>query len=98
MKTAWINAINLVSDTYRLILVGKLIHLIWIWLFVICNLILGTKSDMRKTDPHSCVSKTAIFKMVKEINATFYVECSAKNNENVSDVFDAALTAILKNP
>ncbi|KAI9495652.1 Sec3p Rho1p complex [Zychaea mexicana] len=67
-------------------------------------LLVGCKKDLR-TDPATVeqlrkeqqtpVSYGRGLSMAREIGALDYIECSAKLNENVEDVFDAAVRATL---
>ncbi|KAH0787005.1 Rho GTPase [Histomonas meleagridis] len=55
-------------------------------------LLVGTKSDLRKSKPNDqCVSKEEALLMAKQIQAFDYLECSALLNEGVKEVFDNAI-------
>ncbi|KAK9680137.1 Ras family [Popillia japonica] len=50
-------------------------------------ILVGTKSDLRKTLSET-ISKEEILKLVKDIKASGYVECSAFTKDGVDDVFN----------
>eukprot|EP01088_Endostelium_zonatum_P018035 TRINITY_DN5621_c3_g1_i1.p1 TRINITY_DN5621_c3_g1~~TRINITY_DN5621_c3_g1_i1.p1 ORF type:complete len:197 (-),score=50.92 TRINITY_DN5621_c3_g1_i1:2-592(-) len=68
------------------------------------KLLVGTKSDTRE-DPESLerlqskklkpVTTEDGLKMSKQINATQYVECSARTQKGLREVFDTAIRAVL---
>ncbi|KAH0786174.1 rho-related GTP-binding protein RhoG-like [Histomonas meleagridis] len=55
-------------------------------------LLVGTKTDLRSsTSPDQCVTYEEGVMMGKQIQAFEYVECSARENDGVKDVFDKAI-------
>ena len=55
-------------------------------------LLVGTKSDLRRsTPPTQCISTEEAALMAKQIQAFDYIECSALLNEGVKEVFDNAI-------
>jgi small GTP-binding protein len=65
-------------------------------------ILVGTKSDMRgdssvaeelATRGQAMVTEEQALQMVKTIGAIRYIECSALTQENLKDVFDAAIKA-----
>ncbi|KAG8035918.1 hypothetical protein G9C98_003044, partial [Cotesia typhae] len=63
-------------------------------------LILGvsTKGDLRNGDPKNFISLIDCKKMKKKIHAFNYVECSAKLQEGLDEVFSDSIKAVLKKP
>ncbi|KAK9692647.1 Ras family [Popillia japonica] len=59
-------------------------------------ILVGTKSDLRKTLSET-ISKEEILKLVKDIKASGYVECSAFTKDGVDDVFNEAVRVAAKN-
>ncbi|KRT81310.1 ADP ribosylation factor [Oryctes borbonicus] len=58
--------------------------------------LVGTKSDLRNT-PNETISKEEILKLVKEIKAHSYVECSAYTKDGIDNVFNEAVRVAAKN-
>lgn len=59
-------------------------------------IILGTKSDLRMEDSKKCVTEIEGKKMKKKIGATAFVECSAKNKDRLTEVFEQAVKSARK--
>lgn len=59
-------------------------------------IILGTKSDLRVEDSKKFVTEIAGNKMKKKIDAKAFVECSAKNKERLTEVFEHAVKSLRK--
>ncbi|GJQ67337.1 hypothetical protein Trydic_g8233 [Trypoxylus dichotomus] len=55
----------------------------------------GTKSDLRNTF-NETISKDEILKLVKQIKAHSYMECSAYTKDGVDDVFNEAVRVAAK--
>lgn len=58
----------------------------------------GTKSDLRVPKSNKFVTTSEGKKLKKKIGAYAFVECSAKQNENLHDVFVEAVHAVTKKP
>ena len=58
-------------------------------------ILVGTKSDLRKKVPaQETLVTTAQAKACRQkVSASSYLECSAKENDNIEAVFDAAIKA-----
>lgn len=54
-------------------------------------MIVGTKSDMRGQKDQECVSKEEAQKLAEKLKAIGYVECTAKQNQGVQEVFLACI-------
>ena len=57
--------------------------------------LVGTKSDLREDGKADCVSSDEGEAKANQIGAACYIECSALKNENVKEVFEAAVRASL---
>ncbi|XP_074106564.1 ras-like GTP-binding protein RhoL [Cotesia typhae] len=60
--------------------------------------LVGTKGDLRNGDPKNFISLIDCKKMKKKIHAFNYVECSAKLQEGLDEVFSDSIKAVLKKP
>ncbi|CAL8125767.1 unnamed protein product [Orchesella dallaii] len=59
-------------------------------------ILVGTKSDLRKEkSPNICISDTEARKMKSKIRANAFIECSAKTQENLEQVFTEAVRAVM---
>ena len=63
-------------------------------------MLVGNKTDLRKTDVFArsnqgFVKMEEVYAMAVKIGAHTYVECSAKQNDGVKEVFQTAALAIL---
>lgn len=67
------------------------------WHTIILFYIPATKTDLRETQTDS-VTTAEGRRMRKKINASRYIECSAKANEGLPDVFNEAVRAVIKKP
>jgi GTPase SAR1 family protein len=56
-------------------------------------ILIGLKSDLRKRE--NCVSRSDGEKTAKRIMASGYLECSAKTQDGLYDVFDMAIKVML---
>jgi Ras-related C3 botulinum toxin substrate 1 len=56
-------------------------------------ILVGTKTDLRNEKGGDSIDKSEGVAMAKKIKAVKYLECSAKLNEGVKEVFDAAIRA-----
>lgn len=59
--------------------------------------LVATKTDLRETQADS-VTTAEGRRMRKKINASRYIECSAKANEGLQEVFIEAVRAVIKKP
>lgn len=59
--------------------------------------LVGTKTDLREAQA-DCVTVAEGRRMRKKINASRYVECSAKANEGLQEVFIEGVRAVIKKP
>lgn len=57
----------------------------------------ATKTDLREGQS-DCVTTPEGRRMRKKINASRYIECSAKANEGLPEVFIEAVRAVIKKP
>jgi small GTP-binding protein len=58
-------------------------------------MIVGTKTDLRDSAPDAVLLQEGKA-LAQQVGAFAYVECSAMQNENVTEVFDRAINQILK--
>ncbi|CAG5079097.1 Similar to RhoL: Ras-like GTP-binding protein RhoL (Drosophila melanogaster) [Cotesia congregata] len=58
----------------------------------------STKGDLRNGDQKGVISLNDCKKMKKKIHAFKYVECSAKLQEGLDEVFSDSIKAVLKKP
>jgi small GTP-binding protein len=59
-------------------------------------LLVGTKADLRESEPESALSLEDGVAMAQQIGAIDYIECSAIKCQGVKDVFDRAIVAAVK--
>lgn len=58
----------------------------------------GTKSDLRVPNSQKFITLAEGKKLKQKIRAFALVECSAKKKQNLEDVFDEAVRAVMKKP
>eukprot|EP00483_Globobulimina_turgida_P000371 UN00371 len=58
-------------------------------------IIVATKTDIREENNPNHITSQEGQKLVKELSAVAYVECSAKTMNNINGVFDVAIRAVL---
>ncbi|KAK8885722.1 hypothetical protein M9Y10_041174 [Tritrichomonas musculus] len=58
-------------------------------------ILIGTKSDLWNPDEEGAITQSQIDDVAKQINAFKTINCSARNNENICDIFDLAIGAYL---
>ena len=61
-------------------------------------LLVGTKLDIRRQDPASCIQPEEGRKMVQELGLSGYAECSSRTDEGLRNVFIEAVRLVLKKP
>ena len=59
-------------------------------------MLVGTKIDLRNDKNTNCVSRDEGIKMVEEIGAKGYMECSALTQHNIKEMFEEAVRIALK--
>lgn len=59
---------------------------------------IGTKSDLRISESNEIITPHECKKMKKKIKACKYMECSAKMQEGLDEVFIEAVRSVLKRP
>jgi small GTP-binding protein len=57
-------------------------------------LLVGLKGDLRASRKN-CLAPEAIRAVCDQVNASAYIECSAKHNENIKKLFDEALRLVV---
>ena len=58
-------------------------------------ILVGTKLDLREDANVECVSKAEGEALREELKGAKYIECSARTQENLKPVFDAAIQIVL---
>jgi predicted GTPase len=58
--------------------------------------LVGTKSDLWNKAEPGAITQADIDSMAAQIKAYKAIQCSAKKNENIGDVFDLAIAAVLQ--
>lgn len=57
--------------------------------------VVGTKIDLRNSQDEGLISTEEGREFTKQMGGAQYCECSAKNQEGLKDVFDAAIRTVI---